>query len=262
MASIVVDEYLYPANHPYHWPTIGSMADLSAASFEDVVQFFRTYYAPNNASLSIAGDIDIEKTKALVEKWFDEVPRGKPVPLIDAPPVYLTEEKRKRDEAQRQEDARRRAEEDSTFKQIIPYCVVRHKEDVLLLRRLKTQGEKRLHNKLSIGVGGHINPVDVEGDLLELGCEREMAEEIAIGGRYRKRVVGFINDDATAVGSVHFGVVYRVDLEDRSVQVREAKMMEGSLTPIVEVRHLAATGAEFETWSSLVLSRIDDVLAE
>jgi predicted NUDIX family phosphoesterase len=157
---------------------------------------------------------------------------------------------------------RRRAEEDSTFKQIIPYCVVRHEEDVLLLRRLKTQGEKRLHNKLSIGVGGHINPVDVEGDLLELGCEREMVEEIAIGGRYRKRVVGFINDDATAVGSVHFGVVYRVDLEDRSVQVREAKMMEGSLTPIAEVRHLAATGAEFETWSFLVLSRIDDVLAE
>lgn len=94
MASIVIDENLYPAAHPYHWPTIGSMADLSAASFEDVVQFFRTYYAPNNASLSIAGDIDIEKTKALVEKWFDEVPRGKPVPLIDAPPVYLTEEKR------------------------------------------------------------------------------------------------------------------------------------------------------------------------
>ena len=70
------------------------MADLSAASFEDVVQFFRTYYAPNNASLSIAGDIDIEKTRALIEKWFADVPRGKPVPLIDAPPAYLSEEKR------------------------------------------------------------------------------------------------------------------------------------------------------------------------
>lgn len=94
MSSIVIEENLYPPSHPYHWPTIGSMADLSAASYEDVVQFFRTYYAPNNASLSIAGDIDIEKTKQLVEKWFDEVPRGKPVPLIDSPPAYLSEEKR------------------------------------------------------------------------------------------------------------------------------------------------------------------------
>jgi zinc protease len=94
MASLVIDENLYPPSHPYHWPTIGSMADLSAASYEDVVQFFRTYYAPNNASLSIAGDIDVDKTRALIEKWFADVPRGKPVPLIDAPPAYLSEEKR------------------------------------------------------------------------------------------------------------------------------------------------------------------------
>ncbi len=94
MSSIVIEENLYPPSHPYHWPTIGSMADLSAASFEDVVQFFRTYYAPNNASLSIAGDIDIEKTKHLVEKWFGEIPRGQPVPLIDSPPAYLPQEKR------------------------------------------------------------------------------------------------------------------------------------------------------------------------
>lgn len=94
MSSLVVDENLYPPAHPYHWPTIGSMADLSAASFEDVVQFYRTYYAPNNASLSIAGDIDVEKTKALVEKWYSEIPRGGAVPLIEAPPAYLTQEKR------------------------------------------------------------------------------------------------------------------------------------------------------------------------
>jgi zinc protease len=94
MASLVIDEHLYPPTHPYHWPTIGSMADLSAASFEDVVEFFKTYYAPNNASLSIAGDIDVEKTKALVTKWFGEIPRGRPTPLIDPLPVYLTKEQR------------------------------------------------------------------------------------------------------------------------------------------------------------------------
>lgn len=93
-AFLMMFESLYPKSHPYSWPTIGSMADLSAASLDDVKEFFRLYYAPNNASLSIAGDIDIPKTKALVEKWFNEVPMGKPVPQQDRTVVSLNEEKR------------------------------------------------------------------------------------------------------------------------------------------------------------------------
>ena len=76
MASIEIDKMLWPANHPYSWPTIGYMEDLTAASHADVVEFFKKYYAPNNASLVIAGDIDFDRTRALVEKWFNEVPRG------------------------------------------------------------------------------------------------------------------------------------------------------------------------------------------
>ncbi len=94
MASIVIGENLFPPDHPYHWPTIGSMEDLSAASYEDVVEFFRKYYVPNNASLVIAGDIDPMKTKELVNKWFGEIPRGKPVAPIGAPVAFLPEEKR------------------------------------------------------------------------------------------------------------------------------------------------------------------------
>jgi zinc protease len=67
---------LYPAGHPYSWPVIGSMADLSAASLADVQEFFRTYYTPNNAVLSIAGDIDPAATRQQVERWFGAVPRG------------------------------------------------------------------------------------------------------------------------------------------------------------------------------------------
>jgi zinc protease len=85
---------LYPPNHPYSWPTIGSMEDLSAASHDDVVQFFKTYYAPNNASLVIAGDIDIAETRRLVEKWFNEIPRGPEVPPI-APPAAALESVKK-----------------------------------------------------------------------------------------------------------------------------------------------------------------------
>jgi zinc protease len=94
LASEIIAANLYPPDHPYHWTTIGSMADLSAASYEDVVEFFSTWYVPANASLSIAGDIDIEETKALVEKWFSDVPAGAPVPPADAGVAFLTEEKR------------------------------------------------------------------------------------------------------------------------------------------------------------------------
>ena len=94
-AFVQLGSLLYPATHPYSWPVIGSMEDLSAASFEDVARFFRTYYIPNNASLVIAGDIDVEKTKAAVEKWFADVPRGKDVPPLSAPTPALEGVKRK-----------------------------------------------------------------------------------------------------------------------------------------------------------------------
>ncbi len=88
-AFVELAALLYPPGHPYSWPVIGSMEDLTAASFEDVARFFRTYYVPNNASLVIAGDIDIEQTKTLVEKWFADVPRGTPVTAISPPAPVL-----------------------------------------------------------------------------------------------------------------------------------------------------------------------------
>ncbi len=94
-AFIELPAMLYPAGHPYSWSTIGSMDDLTAASFEDVARFFRTYYVPNNASLVIAGDIDVDATRKLVEKWFADVPRGKPVPKLSPPTPVLDGVKRK-----------------------------------------------------------------------------------------------------------------------------------------------------------------------
>ncbi len=88
-AFVELSSLLYPPGHPYSWPVIGSMEDLSAASFEDVARFFRTYYVPNNASLVIAGDLDLANTRKLVEKWFDDVPRGKPVEPLSPPTAVL-----------------------------------------------------------------------------------------------------------------------------------------------------------------------------
>ena len=76
LALPVLDQELYPEGHPYRWPVIGSMADLSAASYDDVVQFFRTYYTPNNASLVVAGDIDLDEARRLVTRWYGPIPRG------------------------------------------------------------------------------------------------------------------------------------------------------------------------------------------
>ena len=95
MAELELDTMLWPKGHPYSWSTIGSMEDLSAASHQDVQEFFRTYYAPNNASLVIAGDIDLAATKAMVEKWFRDVPGGKPVPPVAPPAAMLTAVSRK-----------------------------------------------------------------------------------------------------------------------------------------------------------------------
>jgi zinc protease len=94
MASLEISRMLWPASHPYSWPVIGQMEDLTAATQQDVVEFFKKYYAPNNASLVIAGDIDLDRTRTLVEKWFGEFPRGAFVEPVAPPAAMLTEVKR------------------------------------------------------------------------------------------------------------------------------------------------------------------------
>ena len=90
LSFIRLGELLWPKDHPYHWPTIGYMEDLTAASQEDVTDFFRKYYAPGNASLAIAGDIDPTTTRQMVERWFSDVKAGAFVPPIGAPQAYLS----------------------------------------------------------------------------------------------------------------------------------------------------------------------------
>jgi zinc protease len=82
---------LYPPSHPYHWPVIGSMQDLQAATLDDVRRFFQTYYTPNNATVAIAGDITPRSVRQLVERYFGDVPRGAAVTRRPPPPVRLTQ---------------------------------------------------------------------------------------------------------------------------------------------------------------------------
>jgi zinc protease len=90
MADVVLGEMLFPEGHPYHWPVIGYMPDLTAASYEDVVDFFKKYYTPSNASLVVAGDIDPARTRALVEKWFADIKSGPSPGPMAIPAAVLT----------------------------------------------------------------------------------------------------------------------------------------------------------------------------
>jgi predicted NUDIX family phosphoesterase len=156
---------------------------------------------------------------------------------------------------------RRKAEEDSSLKQIIPYVVVCRAGEVLLLTRGDRQGEARLHGKRSIGIGGHINPVDhSEGDVLLRGLDRELDEELHLATRPELSLAGFLNDDSTPVGSVHFGMVVVARVRTGTVRIRETEMMDGTLVRVEQLLHLhEEEPARFETWSALLLQRWSDV---
>ena len=89
----IIRKNLYPEGHPYSWTVIGSLPDLQAATLEDVKEFYTEFYGAANATLVIAGDIDIEETKQLVERWFGEIPKGPEVEALPPMPVTLEETK-------------------------------------------------------------------------------------------------------------------------------------------------------------------------
>ncbi|MCZ6603473.1 MAG: NUDIX domain-containing protein [Planctomycetota bacterium] len=149
---------------------------------------------------------------------------------------------------------RPRAEDDPSLKQIIPYSYLSWDDKVFLLRRLATQTEVRLHDKLSIGVGGHINPGDPEtGSILEGGALRELHEEIDVRSTFRLHLEAFLNDESNSVGQVHFGIVYRVALEGGDVEVREKDLMEGRFVPLSD---LLSYKDRMETWSSILTDHL------
>jgi predicted NUDIX family phosphoesterase len=155
------------------------------------------------------------------------------------------------------------AERHSSVKQIIPYAVVRHAASVFQCTRLAQAGEARLRGLRSIGIGGHVNPEDDRGDrtALVLRCaERELHEELHLETPCAFEPVGVINDEATPVGSVHFGVVLLARVTSPDVSVREREVLEGGFQPLAEVMAAARDeAARFETWSSLILERMDEV---
>ena len=142
------------------------------------------------------------------------------------------------------------AETSPQFKQIIPYVVIRHGDSYFLLRRLKKQTEARLHEKLSLGIGGHINP---DTPTLLGGLKKELEEEVDVASPYDLQFVGILNDESTDVGQVHLGAVYTLTASSRDVTVLETEKMAGEW---VNTADLAPLRERMETWSQIVFDRV------
>lgn len=158
------------------------------------------------------------------------------------------------------------AEEDPSHKQLIPYCIFRIKETnatrYLHYTRGKSGGESRLHASGSLGIGGHINPIDQREDHLGMetymaGVEREIDEELNIVGNHSNRIVALLNDDSNSVGQVHLGVVHMIDLESDQVRANEDAIANLSLITLEELR--GEFYGRLETWSQLCVDALDTI---
>ncbi|MCX6854901.1 MAG: hypothetical protein NTV80_08345 [Verrucomicrobia bacterium] len=150
------------------------------------------------------------------------------------------------------------AELDPTHKQLIPYSIFHHDGRYLCYTRGGKSGEKRLVSKRSVGIGGHINPVDQSHDGLGEtmyfnSIEREITEELVIGGTHTQTVIGLINDDSSEVGSVHLGVVHRFELSSAEVSSNEDAIQDLQFFSLEELK---AKYDELEAWSQIIVDHL------
>lgn len=150
---------------------------------------------------------------------------------------------------------RAEVEVDRSWKQVIPYLVLRDGPRYFLMRRTQAGGDARLHDRWSIGVGGHLNPGD--GDLAG-GLRREWREEVSADFEPEFTLIGLLNDDTTDVGSVHVGAVYVAEASGRPVAIRETDKLAGEFS---EPAAVATIVDRMESWSALVFAHLEGVAA-
>ena len=154
---------------------------------------------------------------------------------------------------------RGKAEDDPSFKQLIPYALFHHNGKYLHYTRGKSGGESRLHAQGSVGVGGHINPVDEGADPLGkatylAGVEREIDEELNITGDHQNTIVGLLNDDINDVGKVHLGVVHIFDLESEDVTSAEDALANLAFQSPEDLK--GKLHGSLETWSRFCVDEL------
>jgi predicted NUDIX family phosphoesterase len=147
-------------------------------------------------------------------------------------------------------------EQDPSFKQLIPYCLIQHTDDegethLFQYTRGGGMGEARLHAKKSVGIGGHISTLDESAECVYgQGMQRELDEEIVIRSPFESECVGMINDDENAVGKVHLGVVHIINVEQPDVRANEDDIEDSGFLPLAEI---LSDIERYETWSQICL---------
>ena len=145
-------------------------------------------------------------------------------------------------------------EEDPTYQQIIPYVIFHHGDRYFLTHRLRASAERRLRRQYSLGVGGHINPGDLQGgDPILDGMRREWEEEVIYQGRFNASLIGLLNDESAPVSKVHLGVVFLIDGDTPNIAIRETEKLAGELLTLAEMR-IYYLG--MESWSQIVYDRL------
>lgn len=145
-------------------------------------------------------------------------------------------------------------EEDPAYQQIIPYVVFRNGDRYFLTRRLKASSEKRLRQLYSLGVGGHINPGDLDnGDPIMDGLRREFEEEVEYSGEVNATLLGLINDDSSPVSRVHLALAFLVEGSSPEIAIKETEKLAGELLTLEEMRMYYL---EMESWSQIVYDEL------
>jgi len=145
-------------------------------------------------------------------------------------------------------------EEDPTYQQIIPYVVFHHGDRYFLTHRLRASAERRLRRQYSLGIGGHINPGDLQaGDPILDGMRREFEEEVIYQGRFNAEMIGLLNDESAPVSKVHLGVVFLIEGDTPNIAIRETTKLAGELLTLAEMR-IYYLG--MESWSQIVYDRL------
>lgn len=160
---------------------------------------------------------------------------------------------------------RAEAENDPSHKQLIPYCVFRCGDRILHYTRGKSGGESRLHAKISVGVGGHVNPVDTGGgrtgsDAYHAAVTREIEEELDLPEEHEHRIIALLNDESNPVGQVHLGIVHVVDLKSDAVNSREDALTDLGFTPLADLN--GALFERLETWSQFCIRHLSEAGVE
>lgn len=160
---------------------------------------------------------------------------------------------------------RSEAENNPSYKQLIPYVIMAHDGKYLSYVRGKRAGETRLIGNRSIGIGGHINPVDADNSTLfaylkenyDTAVEREVSEEVSVETKHTDSIVALLNDESNEVGSVHLGVVHYWDLDEPKVEKREQMITQMTFMTLDELEQVRET---METWSQKCLDGLEQMV--